>query len=106
MPEKEFAADLPPEQIISWKWGIIFAFAIPEIGTFLRAARICYFKNVRWFTWKEMGLIWIFETLHVIGLGILAFKVLPDVDVVKGVMLTNCLCFIPSILCEYLNYKT
>lgn len=100
MPEKEFVAVLPVEQIISWKWGIIFAFAVPEAGILLRATRICYFKNVRWFSWKEFGLVWLFETMHVLGLAILAFKVLPNIDVVKGVMLTNCLCLIPSLLCE------
>ena len=101
MPEKEFVAILPTEQIISWKWGIIFAFAIPEAGTFLRAARLCYFKNMKWFAWKQFGVVWIFETMHVLGLGILAFKVLPYIDVVKGMMLTNCLCFVPSLLCKF-----
>lgn len=47
-------------------------------------------------------LIWMFvsavETCHVIGLALLIFYILPNLDVVKGVMLTNCVCLIPSIL--------
>lgn len=39
--------------------------------------------------------------MHIIGLTLLFFVVLPELDVVKGAMLTNCVCFIPSVLCEY-----
>jgi chitin synthase len=38
------------------------------------------------------------ETLHTIGLAILVFYILPDLDVVKGAMLTNCICFVPGVL--------
>lgn len=38
------------------------------------------------------------ETLHSIGIVLLVFVILPAVDVVKGAMLTNCLCFVPAIL--------
>jgi hypothetical protein len=36
--------------------------------------------------------------MHVVGLALLIFVVLPELDVVKGAMLTNCLCFIPAVL--------
>ena len=36
--------------------------------------------------------------MHVVGLALLVFVVLPELDVVKGAMLTNCLCFIPAVL--------
>lgn len=38
------------------------------------------------------------ETLHAIGAGLLVFKVLVGLDAVTGAMLTNCVCFIPSVL--------
>lgn len=45
---------------------------------------------------------WIFvsatETLHVVGLSLLIFYIFPELDVVKGVMLTNCICLIPGIM--------
>lgn len=31
-------------------------------------------------------------------MGLLFFKILPELDVVKGAMITNCLCIIPAIL--------
>ena len=44
------------------------------------------------------------ETAHTIGLALLVFYVLPDIDVVKGAMLTNCLCFIPGVLGKLLHF--
>lgn len=41
------------------------------------------------------------ETLHVIGVASLVLYVLPSLDVIKGAMITNCLCFIPAFLSEY-----
>lgn len=38
------------------------------------------------------------ETLHTIGLVIFVFAVLPELNVIKGAMLTNCLCLVPGIL--------
>ena len=36
--------------------------------------------------------------MHIVGLSLLIFVVLPELDVVKGAMITNCLCFIPAVL--------
>lgn len=91
---------IPPEQIISWKWTIILAFAVPELGTFIRSMRLWFFKSIRSFTWLEFAIVFTFETLHIVGLSLLAFKVLPELDVIQGAMLTNCLCVIPSLLCK------
>lgn len=38
------------------------------------------------------------ETLHTAGLALLFFVVLPELDAVKGAMLTNCLCVVPGFL--------
>ena len=43
-------------------------------------------------------MVWLFESCHVVGIALLFFVVLPELDVVKGAMLTNCLCFIPACL--------
>lgn len=49
----------------------------------------------------EFSLVFLFETLHVIGLAIFAIVILPNLDVIQGIMLTNSVCLIPAILCEY-----
>lgn len=38
------------------------------------------------------------ESLQTIGVALLFFKILPELDVVKGAMVTNCLCIVPAIL--------
>lgn len=103
VPEKQLAAVIPVEQIIAWKWAIVIAFAVPECGTLLRSLRLCFFKSFRNFTWREFGIVFLTETMHVVGLCLLAFKILPEIDVIQGAMLTNCLCFAPSILCKTID---
>jgi chitin synthase len=41
------------------------------------------------------------ETLRTVGTGLLVFVILPSLDVVKGAMLTNCLCLIPGLLAVF-----
>ena len=36
--------------------------------------------------------------MHTIGLALFVFVVLPELDVVKGAMITNCVAFIPAVL--------
>jgi chitin synthase len=42
--------------------------------------------------------VFLIETCHTIGLALLAYVILPELDVVKGAMLANCMCFIPGLL--------
>ncbi|XP_066588924.1 chitin synthase chs-2 isoform X1 [Prorops nasuta] len=91
-------ASLPEEERIAWIWCIIIAFAVPEFGTLIRSVRICIFK-----TWKKPPsshflLVFLMETFHVVGLALMFLAILPDLDVVKGAMLTNCVCFVPGLL--------
>lgn len=43
--DKQFAVTLPDEERVAWMWAIVAAFAIPEIGAFIRSVRICFFKS-------------------------------------------------------------
>lgn len=38
------------------------------------------------------------ETLHTIGVALLVLIILPELDVVKGTMLMNAMCFVPGVL--------
>lgn len=62
-PDQEFYAVIPIEQNIAWIWALVFAFAVPEVGTFIRAARISFFRNVSKANWHEFGLVGINEIL-------------------------------------------
>lgn len=99
--DKQFIVSLPTEERVAWMWCLLFAFCVPEVGAFFRSVRICIFKS-----WKKppLGhflLVFIAETCHTIGLALLVYSVLPDLDVVKGAMLTNCVCFIPAVMSKY-----
>ena len=74
---------------------MIIPFSNIILGTVFRSARICVFKSCRRSSSYDFLVVWVFESMHIVGL---FFVVLPELDVVKGAMLTNCLCFIPAIL--------
>lgn len=96
--EKQFYTILPDEERVAWMWGILIVFAIPEVGAFIRSVRICFFKSGKrpfksHFLWFAL-----METCHTLGLALLMFVVLPELDAVKGAMLTNCLCVVPGVM--------
>jgi chitin synthase len=96
--QKEYTVTLPKNEIVGWIWCLFFAFIIPEILTFLRASRKCLFMKVIKPTMKQFCVVATAETLRTIGTGLLVFMILPNLDVVKGAMLTNCLCFVPGLI--------
>lgn len=96
--EKNLEALTSNQESIAWICAIVISFSVPEIATFLRSARLCFFKSFRSFKLYEFGLVCFIEISYVIGLSFLAFKVLPEIDVIQGAMLTNCFCLIPGIL--------
>jgi chitin synthase len=96
--QKEFEVTLPNEERVGWIWSLFFAYVIPEVMTFLRASRICFFKKVTKPTILQFCVVATAETLRTIGTGLLVFIILPNLDVLKGAMLTNCLCFVPGLI--------
>ncbi|XP_065208101.1 chitin synthase chs-2-like isoform X5 [Planococcus citri] len=96
--DKQYVVNLPPEERVAWTWCLLFAFFVPELGTLIRSLRICFFKSWRRPPLKDFVFVCGMETLHTIGVASLVFNVLPSLDVVKGAMITNCLCFIPAFL--------
>ena len=49
-------------------------------------------------TMEDIALVIAMESLSMVGLGLLAFYVWPNLDVIKGAMLTNCVAFTPGII--------
>ncbi|XP_046403163.1 chitin synthase chs-2 isoform X1 [Ischnura elegans] len=96
--EKRFLSVVPEAERVAWAWCIIAAFAVPELGAFLRSIRICFFKSWRRPPVLDFLLVAAFETLYAIGVSLLLLCVLPDLDVVRAAMITNCVCIIPGFL--------
>ncbi len=67
------------------------------LGTLVRSGRICIFKSHRKSSFSDFLVVWVFESMYIVGLALLLFVVLPELDVVKGAMLTNCMAFIPGV---------
>ncbi|KAL0119832.1 hypothetical protein PUN28_007929 [Cardiocondyla obscurior] len=96
--ENQYIVTLPEEERIAWIWCIIIAFAVPEFGTLVRSIRMCIFKSYKKPHLGNFLVVSLMETFHVVGLALMFLAVLPELDVVKGAMLTNCVCFVPGLL--------
>nr|QCI31493.1 chitin synthase [Grandidierella japonica] len=96
-PEKDYTATLPVAENVAWAWMIFFAYLIPEAGSWFRSTRMCIFKKWQRAPFTDVIVVIFFEMLHTVGVSLLIYAVLPDLDVIKGAMLTNCVCFIPGV---------
>lgn len=106
-------------------WMLCISFSMPEVFSFLRAARICFYRKNRFFTCIEFisvkgqhrtcvrTFVWTLsvcfllhfqiasiEVLNVIGLAILFFIILPNVSLVESLLIINSVHLSPSILSE------
>ncbi|XP_071447223.1 chitin synthase chs-2-like [Hetaerina americana] len=96
--DKHFTSQVPEVEKMAWRWCIMIAFAIPELGKTIRSVRICLFKSWELPTMVAFLSVTLAETLNAIGCSLLLFFVLPNLDVIRGAMLSNCVCLIPGIL--------
>lgn len=80
---------------------LIFAYFVPEIGTFIRSVRILCFKSWEFPTEWEFFWTAFTEFCPAIGSALFVFVILPELDVIKAAMLTNALCFLPAIVGMY-----
>ena len=76
---------------------LFITFMLPEVMTFIRSARICVFKSAKRCSGSDFCVVLLFESMHIVGLALLVFIVFPDLDVVKGAMMTNCMALLPGI---------
>ena len=63
---------------------VFFAFCVPQLFSFVRAARVFLMRKVDWAPWKYLAIVFVFETIHTFGLALLFFTVLPELDSVSG----------------------
>nr|AUS84047.1 chitin synthase-1 [Tetranychus cinnabarinus] len=94
----EVVLNLSDPESVAWIWALMGVLMVPELMTLFRAASMCTFKSISSPSKAVFSLIFIVETLHTIGIVMLVFLMLPSLDVTKGVILTNCFCFIPGCL--------
>uniref|UniRef100_A0A8R1TKH3 chitin synthase n=1 Tax=Onchocerca volvulus TaxID=6282 RepID=A0A8R1TKH3_ONCVO len=90
--------EILPIHVVKWVWAIYISLCIPEVQCFISCIHRVFFRNVKKPTLVQFITVFVIETLNAIGFGILAFKILPNLDAITGAMLTNFTCFVPSIL--------
>ena len=84
---------------IGWLWVIFFSFIAPEIFTFFRNFRIFFMKHQSEYPQKrEFALIFVFETLHVVGTSILFLIALPSLDSLTAILACSAVEFFPTAL--------
>lgn len=95
---KSFQVELPIVEKVSWIWILIFIYWTPELGTFIRSLRICWFKSFTYPSKLEFFVVLLTESMPAIGSAIFVFAILPEMDVAKGIMLTNALAVVPALM--------
>ena len=81
---------------VAWIWAIAFVFLFPQIGAFLRSFRKCLFKFNNLPTFKNFLFVLVMEVCHTLGLAILCYMVLPDMDSIRVFLLSSSLALIPA----------
>ena len=76
----------------------MFVFCTPQVFVMIRSLRIWCMKKTKWLPWQHLLFVMIVEMLHTIGLSMLFYLVLPDLDSIRGMMLTHGVLFFPSVL--------
>ncbi|WKX94586.1 hypothetical protein Q1695_011678 [Nippostrongylus brasiliensis] len=84
--------------VVKWVWATFIALSAPEAFCFVRSLHRTLFKNVKRPTLIQFVVVLFVETLQAIGVGILVFRIFPDLDAVTATQLTSAMCFIPAIL--------
>ena len=77
---------------------IFFAFCGPELLTFVKSARVYLMRKNSWAPFKYFIVVFGFETLHTIGVAILFYAVLPNLDTLRAGMVTSGILLFPSLL--------
>ncbi|KAF0297192.1 Chitin synthase chs-2 [Amphibalanus amphitrite] len=95
---RSWSVEIPEIEKVAWTWCLFLAFTVPEVGTFVRSARLCFFKTLKRPTLAELATVAALESLHTVGVAILVYAALPELDSVRALMLTNCVCLVPGLL--------
>ncbi|KRZ54036.1 ER degradation-enhancing alpha-mannosidase-like protein 1 [Trichinella nativa] len=86
-------------------WTLWFAMCTPELLTFFRCLRNVIFKKTATPSFSDFFVAFTLETIQTIGMCMLVFSILPELDSVRGVMLLSALGLVPSLLNVLFNLQ-
>ena len=99
---------VPEIDQIAWIWCIIIAFVVPEFLAMLNATRFCIFKTIQV---EQLPFIKSFlfsivvEISHSVGMALLFLVCLPNLNAIQAASVLSCVCFIPSLLGNNINFQ-
>ena len=66
---------------------LFFAFCVPQLFTWFQSAKVYLMRKneAKWPYWHEFGTVLTIETIHTIGLALLFYIVLPELDTIRGI---------------------
>ncbi|CAN7988104.1 unnamed protein product, partial [Ixodes hexagonus] len=96
--DKLYSAGIDTVERVAWMWAMLLMLCVPEFICFLNCLKGCLLRSIKMPDSKTFILVLIVETLHAIGLCLLVFVVLPEMDALKGAMVCNCVAVVPALL--------
>ncbi|MFH4979574.1 hypothetical protein AB6A40_006283 [Gnathostoma spinigerum] len=83
---------------VKWIWAALLSLAAPELFCFCRSFHRSLFRNVKAPTFLQFLVVFIIESLHAVGVGMLVFHILPDLTATTGATLSSAMCLVPCVL--------
>ena len=85
---RSWSVEIPEIEQVAWTWCLFLSFTVPEVGTFIRSARLCFFKVILHQTGdssvsygRSFGTVWF------TGLGVYNLTIIPS-RAQKSIVLT------------------
>jgi hypothetical protein len=86
-----------------WVWMLLTCICSPYLFTLFDSILKALFSSKPWPTLKIIVLTLCVETAHSFGVSIFVFRVLPKLDVARGILLMNAVCTVPCLLKLFLS---
>ncbi|KAH8042411.1 hypothetical protein HPB51_023250 [Rhipicephalus microplus] len=94
----EYVSAIDRREQIAWMWAILFAMFVPEALVFMKSVQMSMFQTVRIPRASTFFLVFVLESLHVVGLGFLVFVALPQLDALRATMICSNVAVVPALL--------
>ncbi|XP_028966439.1 chitin synthase-like [Galendromus occidentalis] len=97
-PDLDYTVGTSETQIIIFTWALLLSLCIPECLKLLACLKSCLFKPLTWPTPKVMIGTLLMESIHACGSAWFVFGILPELNVLHGAMISNCVFIVPGVL--------
>ena len=97
-PGEVHSVELTESERVGWIWALFFCYISGEVFVFIRCFRIVFMKSSSFLRKTEFLVVWVLESLHVIGTAMLFFLALPNMDSLRALVATNVIGLVPALL--------